>query len=58
MPEANPDASLALFRSLPPIKLQAPLKGRMCSVIAMGSPDTTVALDYDEAHGEETVEQF
>jgi hypothetical protein len=56
--EANADASLAVFRSLTPITLHTPLTGRLRGVIAMGTPDSTVAFDYDQAHGEETVEQF
>jgi hypothetical protein len=56
--EASTDASLAVFRSLAPIKLQTARKGRLRGVIAMGTPDTTVAFDYDEAHADETAEQF
>jgi hypothetical protein len=58
MSEANADASLAVFRSLAPTKLHTPLKGHLRGVIAMGTPDTTVAFDYDQTHGEETIEQF
>jgi hypothetical protein len=58
MSEASADASLAVFRSLAPIKLQTARKGRLRGVIAMGTPDTTAAFDYGEAHADETVEQF